>query len=191
MSAENTVDNPHSTLAIQNVIASAALGVEIDLESVALDLNRADFDHEQFPGLIYRPETTEATCLVFRSGKLTCTGGGSVQAAHETIQATVDAFRELGIEVTEVDVTVQNVVLDADLGEALNLEAIAIGLGLEDVEYEPEQFPGLIYRLDDPDVVVLLFGTGKLVITGTKTRDDAEEALAVIIDRLSELALLG
>jgi transcription initiation factor TFIID TATA-box-binding protein len=59
-------------------------------------------------------------------------------------------------------------VVDADLGEALNLEAIAIGLGLEAVEYEPEQFPGLVYRLDDPDVVALLFGTGKMVITGTK-----------------------
>ena len=190
MSAENTVDDPRATLTIQNVVASSALGQEIDLESVALDLSGADFDPEQFPGLIYRPETAEATCLIFRSGKITCTGGGSVEAAHETVQATVDAFRELGIEVTEVDMTMENVVLDADLGEALNLEAIAIGFGLEDVEYEPEQFPGLVYRLDDPDVVVLLFGTGKMVITGTKTRDDAEEALEAIVDRLSELALL-
>jgi transcription initiation factor TFIID TATA-box-binding protein len=191
MSVENTVDDPHATLAVQNVVASSALGQEIDLESVAVDLNGADFDPEQFPGLIYRPETAQATCLIFRSGKITCTGGGSVEAAHETIQATVEAFRELGIKVAEVDVTVQNVVLDADLGEALNLEAIAIGLGLEDVEYEPEQFPGLVYRLDDPDVVVLLFGTGKMVITGTKTRDEAEKALEAIIDRLNELALLS
>jgi transcription initiation factor TFIID TATA-box-binding protein len=191
MSVENTVDDPHTTLAVQNVVASSALGQEIDLESVAVDLNGADFDPEQFPGLIYRPETAEATCLIFRSGKITCTGGGSIKAAHETIGATVEAFRELGIEVAEVDVTVQNVVLDADLGEALNLEAIAIGLGLEDVEYEPEQFPGLVYRLDDPDVVALLFGTGKMVITGAKTRDEAEKALEAIIDRLNELALLS
>jgi transcription initiation factor TFIID TATA-box-binding protein len=106
MSVENTVDDPHSTLAIQNVVASSALGQEIDLESVAVDLSGADFDPEQFPGLIYRPEIAKATCLIFRSGKITCTGGGSVEAAHETIQATVEAFRELGIEVTEVDVTV-------------------------------------------------------------------------------------
>lgn len=191
MSAENTVDDPHATLAVQNVVASSALGQEIDLESVAVDLNGADFDPEQFPGLIYRPETAKATCLIFRSGKITCTGGGSVEAAHETIETTVESFRELGIEVAEVDVTVQNVVLDADLGEALNLEAIAIGLGLEDVEYEPEQFPGLVYRLDDPDVVALLFGTGKMVITGTRTRDEAEKALEAIIDRLNELALLS
>ena len=191
MSTDCITDDPGATLTIQNVVASAALGQEIDLESVALDLNNADFDPEQFPGLIYRPETAEATCLIFRSGKISCTGGGSVEVAHETIQTAMEAFRELGIEISEVDVTVQNVVLDADLGETLNLEAIAIGFGLEDVEYEPEQFPGLVYRLGDPDVVALLFGSGKMVITGTKTRDEAEEALEAIVDRLNELALLS
>ena len=191
MSTDCITDDPGATLTIQNVVASAALGQEIDLESVALDLNNVDFDPEQFPGLIYRPETAEATCLIFRSGKISCTGGGSVEVAHETIQTAMEAFRELGIEVSEVDVTVQNVVLDADLGETLNLEAIAIGFGLEDVEYEPEQFPGLVYRLGDPDVVALLFGSGKMVITGTKTRDEAEEALEAIVDRLNELALLS
>jgi transcription initiation factor TFIID TATA-box-binding protein len=191
MSTDCITDDPGATLTIQNVVASAALGQEIDLESVALDLNNVDFDPEQFPGLIYRPETAEATCLIFRSGKISCTGGGSVEVAHETIQTAMEAFRELGIEVSEVNVTVQNVVLDADLGETLNLEAIAIGFGLEDVEYEPEQFPGLVYRLGDPDVVALLFGSGKMVITGTKTRDEAEEALEAIVDRLNELALLS
>ena len=191
MSTDCITDDPGATLTIQNVVASAALGQEIDLESVAVDLNDVDFNPEQFPGLIYRPETAEATCLIFRSGKISCTGGGSVGVAHETIQTAMEAFRELGIEVSEVDVTVQNVVLDADLGETLNLEAIAIGFGLEDVEYEPEQFPGLVYRLGDPDVVALLFGSGKMVITGTKTRDEAEEALEAIVDRLNELALLS
>ena len=191
MSPEDTVDDPHATLAIQNVVVSSTLGQELALESVALDLNGADFDPEQFPGLIYRPETAEATCLIFRSGKITCTGAGSIEGAREAVQATVETFCELGIDVERSTVTVQNIVSDADLGEALNLEAIAIGLGLEDVEYEPEQFPGLIYRLDEPDVVVLLFGTGKTVITGARTLDEAEEALEAIIDRLSELALLG
>ena len=79
----------------------------------------------------------------------------------------------------------------ADLGRRLNLNAIAIGLGLETVEYEPEQFPGLVYRLDDPPVVVLLFGSGKSVITGGKTREMAENAVDVVEDRLSDLSLLN
>jgi transcription initiation factor TFIID TATA-box-binding protein len=70
------------------------------------------------------------------------------------------------------------------------LNAIAIGLGLEHIEYEPEQFPGLVYRLDDPDVVALLFGSGKLVITGGTQFDDAEEALLKIEDQLNDLGLL-
>lgn len=191
MSTENTISDAHATLEIQNVVVSSALNQEIALESVALDLTGADFDPEQFPGVIYRPESAEATCLIFRSGKITCTGAGSIEGARETVQATVETVRGLGIDVEKPTVTVQNIVSDADLGEELNLEAIAIGLGLEDVEYEPEQFPGLIYRLDEPDTVVLLFGTGKTVITGAETRDEAEEALEAIIDRLSELALLG
>jgi transcription initiation factor TFIID TATA-box-binding protein len=68
-------------------------------------------------------------------------------------------------------------VSSADLGETLNLEAIAIGLGLEDVEYEPEQFPGLVYRLDDPRVVILLFGSGKAAVTGGTTSEVVESQL--------------
>ncbi|WP_049996266.1 TATA-box-binding protein [Halococcus sediminicola] len=191
MDTKNIVADPYASLTVQNVIASSALDQEIDLASVAADLSDAEFDPDRFPGLIYRPKTAEATCLIFRSGKVTCTGGRSAEAAHETIQATVDALRKLGIDAERIDITVQNVVLDADLGEALNLEAIAIGLGLEDVEYEPEQFPGLIYRPDESNGVVLLFGTGKLVITGIRTRDKAEAVLETVVSRLSDLSLLS
>ena len=90
-----------------------------------------------------------------------------------------------------LDSAVQNIVSSADLRERLNLNAIAIGLGLESVEYEPEQFPGLVYRLNDPDVVALLFGSGKMVITGAKSHDEAETALEEIIRRLNELGLLS
>lgn len=90
----------------------------------------------------------------------------------------------------EPEIVVQNIVSTADLGYPLNLNAIAIGLGLENIEYEPEQFPGLIYRIDDPDVVVLLFGSGKLVITGGRTTDDAGDAVTTVRTRLEELGLL-
>jgi transcription initiation factor TFIID TATA-box-binding protein len=97
----------------------------------------------------------------------------------------------LGIQVTDSPkIEVQNIVSSADLGHTLNLNAIAIGPGLENIEYEPEQFPGLVYRLDEPSVVALLFGSGKLVITVGKQLDDAEQALSVIEDRLTDLGLL-
>jgi transcription initiation factor TFIID TATA-box-binding protein len=97
----------------------------------------------------------------------------------------------LGIDVaSNLPVEVQNIVSSASLEQSLNLNAIAIGLGLEQIEYEPEQFPGLVYRLDEPDVVVLLFGSGKLVITGGTESEAAQHALAHVKDRLTELGLL-
>jgi transcription initiation factor TFIID TATA-box-binding protein len=73
---------------------------------------------------------------------------------------------------------------------SINLNAIAIGLGLENVEYEPEQFPGLVYRLGEPNVVVLLFGSGKMVITGGKQPEDVEAATEELVSQLTDLDLL-
>ena len=78
----------------------------------------------------------------------------------------------------------------ANLHSALNLNAIAIGLGLENIEYEPEQFPGLVYRLSDPKVVILLFGSGKLVVTGGKKPEDMVNAVDRIVEELNSLSLL-
>jgi transcription initiation factor TFIID TATA-box-binding protein len=90
----------------------------------------------------------------------------------------------------EPDITVQNIVFSANLETVLNLSSLAIGLGLENIEYEPEVFPGLVYRIDPPKVVVLMFSSGILVITGGKKPQDAEAALEHIVSELKSLALL-
>ena len=191
MSDHEEINDPKEMLEIQNVVASTAVGQELNLESVAMDLEGADFDREQFPGVVYRVQDPDAAALIFRSGKIVCTGAESVPAVHEALEIVFETLSDLGIEVSDnPDVEVQNIVTSGDFGESLNLNAIAIGLGLEDVEYEPEQFPGLVYRLDEPDVVVLLFGSGKTVITGGKVPEDAEEATEVIVSKLTDLGLL-
>ncbi len=180
------------TIHVENVVASSDLGLELDLQSVAMDMAGADYDPEKFPGLVYRLNDPKAAALIFRSGKVVCTGAKGVEEVNEAIDRVFDKMRDLGIDAKEEpDVTVQNIVSSADLGTTLNLNAIAIGLGLENVEYEPEQFPGLVYRLDDPEVVALLFGSGKGVITGGKTLDDAERAVKSVTERLENLGLLG
>lgn len=184
--------DPQETTEIENVVASTGIGQELDLESVAMDLAGADYDPEQFPGLVYRTRDPKAAALIFRSGKIVCTGAQSIADVHESLRLVFDELRALDIPVEDdPEIVVQNIVTSADLGRTLNLNAIAIGLGLERVEYEPEQFPGLVYRLDDPDVVALLFGSGKLVVTGGEQPDDAREAVDRIVSRLGELELLG
>jgi transcription initiation factor TFIID TATA-box-binding protein len=183
--------DPKETINIENVVASTGIGQELDLQSVAMDLEGADYDPEQFPGLVYRTEEPKSAALIFRSGKIVCTGAKSTDAVHESLHIVFGELRDLDIPIAdEPDITVQNIVTSADLGENLNLNAIAIALGLENIEYEPEQFPGLVYRLEEPDVVALLFGSGKLVITGGKEPADAAEAVDVITDRLADLGLL-
>lgn len=182
---------PEETITVENVVASTGIDQELDLATLAEDLSHAEYDPDQFPGLVYRTTDPQATSLIFRSGQIVCTGAKSIDAVHTALERTFEQLRALQIDVpNDPEITVQNIVTSADLGTPLNLNAIAIGLGLENIEYEPEQFPGLVYRLYGLEVVALLFGSGKLVITGGKEPEDAEKAIDKIVSRLEELSLL-
>lgn len=187
---KESMTDPKETITIENVVASTGIGQELDLEPVAMDLEGIEYDPEVFPGAVYRTNDPKAALLLFRSGKIVCTGAKSTDDMRRAVEIVFEKLRDLSILVEPDGVTVQNIVSSADLGHNLNLNAIAIGLGLENIEYEPEQFPGLVYRIDDPDVVLLLFGSGKIVITGGKKPDDAEQAVDQIRNRLGELGLL-
>ncbi len=176
---------------IENVVASTQIGENIDLNKIAREVKDAEYKPKQFPGLVLRTKEPKAAALVFRSGKVVCTGSKSVEDARRAVKQVVKIIGALGIPVIdEPDVRVQNIVASADLGVDLNLNAIAIGLGLENIEYEPEQFPGLVYRLDNPRVVVLIFGSGKMVVTGGKNPEDARRAVERIAEELTTLGLM-
>ncbi|BAI61943.1 TATA-box-binding protein [Methanocella paludicola SANAE] len=179
------------TIRIENVVASTAIGHEIDdLTRVSLDMG-GDYDPEQFPGSVYRTKDPRTASLIFRSGKIVCTGAKKVEDVGKGLDKVFKKMSSVGIKVMpNPEIVVQNIVSSVDLGSVLNLNAIAIGLGLENIEYEPEQFPGLVYRLDSPKVVVLLFGSGKLVVTGGKKPEDAEAAVDHIVKELEGLALI-
>jgi len=176
---------------IENVVASTQIGENIDLNKISREIKDSEYKPKQFPGLVLRTKEPKAAALVFRSGKVVCTGSKSVDDARRAVKQIVKMLKEIGISVIdEPDVKVQNIVASADLGVDLNLNAIAIGLGLENIEYEPEQFPGLVYRLDNPRVVVLIFGSGKMVVTGGKSPEDARKAVERISEELRTLGLM-
>ncbi|MEM4472960.1 MAG: TATA-box-binding protein [Archaeoglobaceae archaeon] len=176
---------------IENVVASTQIGDNIDLPRIAREIKDSEYKPKQFPGLVLRTKEPKAAALVFRSGKIVCTGSKSVEDAKRAVKQIVKMLRDINIPVIdEPEVKVQNIVASADLGTELNLNAIAVGLGLENVEYEPEQFPGLVYRLDNPRVVVLIFGSGKMVVTGGKNPDDAQKAVEKISQELKMLGLM-
>ena len=177
---------------IQNVVASTSIADELDLNSLALSLKDAEYDAKRFPGLVLRMENPKTAALLFRSGKVVCTGAKSVGDVAKAIDMVCDRVEAAGVKGVHRNpkIDIQNIVATSALGAELNLNAVAVGFGLERVEYEPEQFPGLVYRIKEPKVVLLLFGSGKLVCTGARKPEDAELAVKKVEAELRSLALM-
>ena len=176
---------------IENVVASATLSPALDLPKIALALPGAEYDPNQFPGLIYRLDAPRTAVLLFSSGKAVCTGGRSRGQIDETFRFVTRLMQRAGQKMlARPKIQIQNIVATSSLGTEVNLNSIAVTLGLDRVEYEPEQFPGLVCRLDDPRVVVLIFGSGKLVCTGARRPADLYRAVEKITSELRGADLL-
>ncbi|MFH0830221.1 MAG: TATA-box-binding protein [Candidatus Aenigmatarchaeota archaeon] len=171
---------------IENVVASANLKVEIALEKVVQNLEGIEYEPEQFPGVVMRLKDPKAAALIFSSGKIVCTGAKSPKDAKLVVAKIVCRLRKLAIKVPRnYTMKLENIVASAKLERELNLDHIAFTL--ENTEYEPEQFPGLVYRMDDPKVTFLLFGSGKVICTGGRSIADVERAVAKVDKRLRQL----
>jgi len=171
---------------IENVVASASLGVPIKLEKLVSNLDNVEYEPEQFPGLVLRLKDPKAAALIFSSGKVVCTGAKSPKDSKLVIAKIVAKINKIGIRIPKgYRVQLENIVASAKLNRELNLNNIAFSL--ENTEYEPEQFPGLVYRMDDPRVTFLLFGSGKIICTGGRSIEDVKRAVAKADKRLRNL----
>ncbi len=177
-------------LRIENVVASSSLGSKIDLNNASSVLDGSEYDPEKFPGLVYRTRSPKTSILLFSSGKVVCTGGKTFDDANNSVNMLKTMLNGNGIDTSdEIEVKVQNIVASFGLGHTLNLNSVAITLGLDRVEYEPEQFPGLVYRPRDCNVVLLLFGSGNMVCTGAKDIESLEKAIELVREELGKAGL--
>jgi transcription initiation factor TFIID TATA-box-binding protein len=181
-----------SEINVENVVASTKLADAFDLPKIEAELEGAEYNKKKFPGLVYRVKAPRAAFLIFTSGKVVCTGSKNVEDVRAVVTNLANTLKSIGFENInlEPEIHIQNVVASADLKTDMNLNAVALGLGLENIEYEPEQFPGLIYRIKQPKVVVLIFSSGKLVITGGKSPEDCVEGARVVRMQLENMGLL-
>ncbi|SNR56597.1 TATA-box-binding protein [Halorubrum vacuolatum] len=175
---------------IVNVVSSGSLGLELDLSAVSRDLGDiAEYDPEKYPGAYVHLDEDTPLITLYRTGKYIITGADSEGEAETTREEFLSTLTRCGI-LSEPDdqwFDIQNYVCTADVGEQLNLSALAIGLGLEVTEYEPEQFPGLVYRPSEHDCVLLVFGSGQVVITGATDIEYAEQAFSDLQTRIEDL----
>ena len=183
---------------VQNVVVSANIFAKLPLEKLAVILENSDYTPETFPGLIYKVKDDElsfkkASFLLFSSGRIICAGTKSIKAARDAVKHVVEDLKNVGIKITKKPkIVVQNMVASGSVGGKLNLNEIVFLF--DNTEYEPEQFPGLVYKLKGEDqlqnITFLLFGTGKIVIAGAKSEKQIKDSVKFLRAQLIDIGEL-
>lgn len=176
---------PEPEVKIENIVATVILQHPLDLNLIEARIPEVEYNPDQFPGLVYRMTNPKVTALIFKSGKMVVTGTKSVKQLVYAVKRILKNLIDKGIEIRgRPQIQLQNIVASANLHVIIDLEKAAFVL--ERSMYEPEQFPGLIYRMTRPRVVLLIFSSGKMVITGAKRENEVREAVDRIYDTLKK-----
>jgi transcription initiation factor TFIID TATA-box-binding protein len=174
---------------IENVVASVTLDQRIDLKKILEKFPHTEYDPKRFPGLIYKLKKPKTAILVFSSGKMVVTGAKAEKAAYEAVKKIVKNLESKKIlNKPQVKVKIQNVVASGNLFGEIDLEKAAQELDFS--MYEPEEFPGLIYQMSEPKVVILLFASGKIVCTGARKEKEVFIAVEILNKELREKNLI-
>jgi transcription initiation factor TFIID TATA-box-binding protein len=174
---------------IQNIVATANLNQKVDLDAVVKCRPGVEYRPEKFPGLVFRLKRPKTAILIFSTGKMVCTGARSAKESHRAIKKVIRELKKDGIIILgKPSFEVVNIVASASLGEKVDLEKATYTL--RKTMYEPEQFPGLIYRMAEPKVVMLIFASGNLVCTGAKKEQDVYDAVHKLHVSLEEQNLI-
>ncbi len=174
---------------IVNVVATVKLGQDINLRKILEKIPQAEYDPRRFPGLVYRLDRPRTAILIFGSGNMVITGAKTESAVKQAVNKLIKQFEEKGILTgVKPEVKIENVVASGNLKGYIDLEGAAYEL--EFTIYEPEEFPGLIYRMDDPNVVILLFSSGKIVCTGARSEEEVYRAVKKLQKKLIDAGLI-
>jgi len=174
---------------IENVVATVTVEIteKIDLNQIARKHAEVEYNPERFPGLVMRIEKPRATILIFSTGKMVVTGLRKASEAERVVDKVVKNIRKAGIKLSNPEITIQNIVASGDLHTNIDLNMAAIVM--EYAMYEPEVFPGLIYRMQEPKTVFLIFSTGRIVCTGAKQKEIVRDAVKKLNQQVRELGV--
>jgi len=180
---------------IQNVVASAKLGHSIDLDAVVKAYPEVQYTPEIFPGIAFRLKKPKTCTLIFRTGGIVCTGAKSAKDVERAIRKVVRKLKKGGIIVrmSKPEIVIQNIVATGVIeGVEIDLERIyELSWDKARVMYDPDQFPGLIYHMEDPRVTFLIFRSGNLVCTGAKREEDVYTATEKFVATLEAKGVLS
>ncbi len=178
----------YESLKIENIVASGSVAGSIDLVAFSNKVENCELNKKRFPGAVYRISDPKIASLIFSSGKIVLTGIRTHQALTDGLAVIMKSLKEAGVEtLKKPSVAITNMVCSYDLGTYINLNRVAVTLNVENIEYEPEQFPGLVYRIKDPRIVVLIFSSGKIILTGGRNLEDVKKGLDLLEEKLESI----
>uniref|UniRef100_A0A8C5YQL5 TATA-box binding protein like 2 n=2 Tax=Marmota TaxID=9992 RepID=A0A8C5YQL5_MARMA len=160
---------------IQNIVSTVNLACRLDLKKIALQAKNAEYNPKRFAAVIMRIREPRTTALIFSSGKMVCTGAKSEEQSRLAARKYARVVQKLGFPARFLDFKIQNMVGSCDVRFSIRLEGLVL-THQQFSSYEPELFPGLIYRMVKPRIVLLIFVSGKVVLTGAKERSEIYEA---------------
>jgi len=179
------VDKKYESLKIENIVASGVIAESIDLVELSEKVKNCELNKKRFPGAVYRIEDPKIASLIFSSGKVVLTGIRNHKALKDGLAIIIKSLNDAGITtLKEPKVAITNMVCSYNLGKYINLNKLVVTLNVENIEYEPEQFPGLVYRIKEPRIVVLIFSSGKIILTGGRNLEDIRKGLDVLEQKL-------
>ena len=181
-------DKKYESLKIENIVASGVIADSIDLVALSEKVENCELNKKRFPGAVYRIADPKIAALIFSTGKIVLTGIRNDKALADGLAIVIKSLKVAGIKpLKEPKIAVTNMVCSYNLGTRINLNKIVIALNVENIEYEPEQFPGLVYRIKEPKLVVLLFSSGKIILTGGRNLEDVRKGLGVLEQKLESV----
>ncbi|KAI9864340.1 MAG: TATA-box-binding protein [Trichoglossum hirsutum] len=170
---------------LQNIVATVNLDCRLDLKTIALHARNAEYNPKRFAAVIMRIREPKTTALIFASGKMVVTGAKSEDDSKLASRKYARIIQKLGFNAKFTDFKIQNIVGSCDIKFPIRLEGLA-SRHHHFSSYEPELFPGLIYRMIKPKIVLLIFVSGKIVLTGAKIREEIYQAFELIYPVLSD-----
>ncbi len=177
------------TLRIENVVASINLGCELALYKI-LEKYKDIEKKNNFPGLVAKINNPKATVLIFASGKLVCTGVRLPRNIPVVVKKIISKIKKADIAIeNEPIVKIENIVVRGDFHQSINLDVTS--LILNSAIYEPEVFPGLIYKVTDPKICFLIFSSGRIIVTGSNNEEIIKKSVKKLAINLKKNGVLG
>ncbi|XP_078176823.1 TATA-box-binding protein 2-like [Carex rostrata] len=182
-----TANHPSGIIpTLQNVVSTVNLNCSLDLKSIALQARNAEYNPKRFSAVVMRIREPKTTALIFASGKMVCTGAKTEDASKLAARKFARIVQKLGFSAQFKEFKIQNMVASCGVDFSVNLFRLAVSSHGVFISYEPEVFPGLIYRMRQPKLVLLIFQSGKIVITGAKKTDEIHSAFSNIFPVLPD-----